>query len=278
MVDGGPFSGRWQTTFTFSNPNDKSVSVNLYFYDDDGGVLPMSFGQGLVTQTSFSIPPFGSRALVSAATSQTIKIGWAYANSTSLVQGVVTYRLIGNGRPSYDVSVPGTQPTAHIFSPATESLAIAVANIYPFTLAIRVAANDGNGSVYEGRISVPPEGHRALLLSEAAPSLPRTFAGTVTLTAPNDGPALYFVGLTLRLDSNILSSLPSGAAVRPVFQVGRIADVFSKIKQAGRNSDLPSAETADLTISDDPEIVARGGFSGIQVNMALAALINDFGE
>src|SRR2546426_6741226 len=72
FADGGPFSGQWQTTFTFANPNDATVSGVLYLISDAGGPLQMDFGSGLVSSLSFSVTPFGTRTFQSRVASPTI--------------------------------------------------------------------------------------------------------------------------------------------------------------------------------------------------------------
>ena len=55
--------------------------------------------------------------------------------------------------------------------------------------------------------------HRAKLLSEVIPDLPRDFVGTVSIGAENVG---YLVSaLTLRGAGGVYSSLPSGEIARP---------------------------------------------------------------
>ena len=124
-------------------------------------------------------------------------------------------------------------------------------------------------------MTLPAQGHRAKILSEVIPDLPRRdFVGTVSISAENAG---YLVSaLTLRGAGGVYSSLPSGETARPAPHEFVIWNVFSQLRAAVASEEfIPDPYSIELEISYDFEIQAYGGRDGIQINIALAELLAD---
>jgi hypothetical protein len=282
FADGGPIPARWQTSFTFANPNSTSATVFLNLYNDSGAGLPIDFGGGPSNQFSFTIPASGSVTFRSIAASTSTVVGWATASASVNIQGVATYRFLKNGDEAYEVSVPGTEPTVSYFSAANAPLGIAVANQYSSPLTVQVAAHANTGADYTGSIVLPGLGHRSASLSDLIPSIPQNFLGTVSLytiqPTSTAGPA-FFLALTLKTDTGaVYSSLPSGATPLPGYQYEKVWTVFQRIREASRSFGtlaIPSVDNVQLTIKTDPVVNAFAASSGITIYYGLAELIAD---
>lgn len=273
VADGGPPTGRWQTTFRFANPNPASVTATIYLYGNQGEAMQMNFGGGATAQYSFTVPPYGTTTFQNLAPSATTTSGWVFGTSSNSLQGVVTYRLLQNGVAVTEVSVPSTLPTPYFFSPATSVLGIAIANIYSTPTSLVLTARSNTGIQRQGFVTIPPLGHRSMFLNEIVPGLGSSFTGTVEITGANGFP--YFAALTLHSDTGALySSLPSGTAARPSSQFDKIVNIFSRVREAARGY-VPNVDTVQLFINSDQILNASGSSSGIQINLALAELIAD---
>ena len=201
-------------------------------------------------------------------------MGWATLYASNSVQGVATYSALENGSPRYSISVPASLPTIHYFSAATPDLGLALGNIYPSEVSIVITATSNDGRSFHGDMTLPANVHRAKLLKEVLPGLPRDFVGTVSISAENVG---YLVSaVTLRGASGVYSSLPSGETARPAPHEFVIWNVFSQLRAAVASEELiPDPYSIELEISYDFEIQAYGGRDGIQINIALAELLAD---
>ena len=203
-----------------------------------------------------------------------VRVGWATLVASNSVQGVATYSALENGSPRYSISVPASLPTIHYFSAATPDLGLAVGNIYSSEVSIVIRAESNNGSSFHGHMTLPAHGHRAKILNEVIPDLPRDFVGTVSISAENVG---YLVSaLTLRGAGGVYSSLPSGETARPAPR--RVCDmerVLSALLRCCFWGVIPDPYSIELEIIYDFEIQAYGGRDGIQINIALAELLAD---
>ena len=201
--------GGWQTTFTVSNPNRNPVFGTIFFQDSEGQDLYLDLeGHDPSGSVEFWIPAFGTVEFTSSVAGPAVRVGWATLVASNSVQGVATYSALENGSPRYSISVPASLPTIHYFSAATPDLGLALGNIYSSEVSIVIRAESNNGSSFHGNMTLPAHGHRAKILNEVIPDLPRDFVGTVSISAENVG---YLVSaLTLRGAGGVYSSLPSG--------------------------------------------------------------------
>ena len=108
IVDGGG----WKTSFTFVNISDKPISFSLFFVDDTGKGLPLSFTgvSGTGTGINFTnLPIMGSVTLESTGTASTTSQGWAGINvpdSTTRVAGTAIFKRSMPGLPDTEAVVP----------------------------------------------------------------------------------------------------------------------------------------------------------------------------
>ena len=267
--------GGWQTIFTISNPNRNPVSGRIFFQDPEGQDLYLDLkGHDPSGSVEFWIPAFGTVEFTSSAASPAVRVGWATLFASNSVQGVATYSALENGSPRYSISVPASLPTIHYFSAATPDLGLALGNIYSSEVSIVIGATSNNGSSFHGNMTLPAHGHRAKILSEVIPDLPRDFVGTVSISAENAGDLVS--ALTLRGAGGVYSSLPSGETARPAPHEFVIWNVFSQLRAAVASEEfIPDPYSIELEISYDFEIQAYGGRDGIQINIALAELLAD---
>ena len=265
--------GGWQTTFTVSNPNRNPVSGRIVFKDSEGQDLYLDLeGYDPSGSVEFEIPAFGAVEFTSSATGTGVRVGWATLRTSNSVQGVATYSALENGSPRYSISVPASLPTRYYFSAATPDLGLAVGNIYPSEVSIIITATSNDGRSFHGDMTLPANGHRAKLLKEVLPGLPRDFVGTISIAAARG----YFSALTLRGVSGVYSSLPSGEIARPAPHFFVIWNVFSQLRATVASEELiPDPHSIELEINEEPVINAFGHSGGIQINLALAELLAD---
>ena len=267
--------GGWQTTFTVSNPNRNPVSGRIFFQDSEGQDLYLDLeGHDPSGSVEFEIPAFGTVEFTSSATGSDVRVGWATLYASNSVQGVATYSALKNGSPRYSISVPASLPTIYYFSAATPDLGLAVGNIYSSEVSIVIGATSNNGSSFHGNMTLPAQGHRAKILSEVIPDLPRDFVGTVSISAENAG---YLVSaLTLRGAGGVYSSLPSGETARPAAHEFVIWNVFSQLRSTVASEELiPDPYSIELEILRGWMINAYGHRGGIGIDLALAELLAD---
>ena len=266
--------GGWQTTFTVSNPNRNLVFGEISFRDSEGQNLYLDLeGHDPSGSVEFWIPAFGTVEFTSSATGPDVRVGWATLRASNSIQGVATYSALENGSPRYSISVPASLPTIRYFSAATPDLGLAVGNIYSSEVSIGIGATSNDGSSFHGNMTLPAHGHRAKILSEVIPDLPRGFVGTVSIIAEN---AEYFSALTLRGAGGVYSSLPSGESARPAPHFFVIWNVFSQLRATVASEELiPDPHSIELEINEEPVINAFGHSGGIQINLALAELLAD---
>ena len=265
----------WQTTFTVSNPNRNPVSGRIVFKDSEGQDLYLDLeGYNPSGSVEFEIPALGAVEFTSSATGPGVRVGWATLYASNSVQGVATYSALENGSPRYSISVPASLPTSYYFSAATPDLGLAVGNIYPSEVSIIITATSNDGRSFHGDMTLPANGHRAKLLSEVIPDLPRDFVGTVSIGAENVG---YLVSaLTLRGAGGVYSSLPSGEIARPAPHYFVIWNVFSQLRSTVAFEELiPDPYSIELEIIEDGAINAYGHRGGIAIHLGLAELIAD---
>jgi hypothetical protein len=268
LADGGPPTGRWTTTFSFTNPNTTfSTDVAVSFYDNDGHPLPLDFGGGPSTTLHLTLPPGGTRSVTSTGTSSTTDfvVGWAIALSQLPITGVALYRSSLNGTPTVDVAAVGTGATFFYSSYANENLGIAVVNPdQTRSLHLRVQARDANGAD-KGHYDLPalvPYGHAAFVLRDVIPGVLPSLNGSITIT-PLDDPPLPFAAWSVNARDNLLSPLPPGEMTWPGPYLRRHIDV-ARIAQLAAVALIP--ETDPYLDEEDPDLIV-GYLSGISFDL-----------
>lgn len=276
IQDGGAATSQWQTRFTFFNPSKTTVSGGLYLYAPDGSRLNVDFGTGPGSRWSFTLPALGVRVFTTTAKSPATLIGWAQVVASMPIQGTVTTRLIKGGVLAYEFASENTLPSVDFsFAASTPYIGFSVANVYQDTaLSVLVIARDTNGNVAGQReVVVPALGSRTFSLTQLFPSLNRTqpFSLEVLNTTPTD---VFVAEAVLESPDAPIYSLARGKIARPISQWDRIWLVFRTVLNAA--SETIGPDPVELRISYAPVINALAGSgSYIQINMALAELIND---
>ena len=269
MGAGGRPPSQFQTQTGIRFPGGSSsriLRVRIFTWTSKG-IIPRAV-------SSLRFPALGAVEFTSSATGPGVRVGWATLYASNSVQGVATYSALENGSPRYSISVPASLPTSYYFSAATPDLGLAVGNIYPSEVSIIITATSNDGRSFHGDMTLPANGHRAKLLSEVIPDLPRDFVGTVSIGAENVG---YLVSaLTLRGAGGVYSSLPSGEIARPAPHYFVIWNVFSQLRSTVAFEELiPDPYSIELEIIEDGAINAYGHRGGIAIHLGLAELIAD---
>jgi hypothetical protein len=281
LADGGDATSKWQTTFTFLNPNTQSPAlVWLYTYQDNGSPLTMDLGLGQTATHQFTIPAAGSRLLRSRIISTTTQVGWAIAYSTTPVMGTVSYRQYRNAIASQEMSAQPTLPSHQYDSPANRFLGVAIANPREdeaINVALDFYDSEGVKRGDTARVNVPPLGHTAFVLSQRFPTIGDA-SGRLTITALNP-PSDNFAAWTLGADvSNIWTSLPSGSYSWPISHRERIWLVFLQVIDIARGAGFLTS-VPDLVISEERMVnaYAQNG-NTVGIYLGLSELISDSGS
>ena len=285
IVDGlvGGDNG-WTTTITITNPSDRfDVSGSIWFRNGDGEPWPLSFGRGYSSRLDFSLEPLQSTEYSTSGIgfdgSDTLTVGSGNLNADGPVLAVATYSRTVDSRPVFALSVPAVLTgIAHTYS-ATRSTGIALRNPYGGDTELTVVVQAfGNGRLESlGFVVLPPRGHRSFSLWEEMPELPQDFSGTVRLSSTYDPFPLYFAALVLRENQGVYSSLPNGAAARPLDHDLVISDVFKRIQRETATDvwDFPNPDDIELNIKYSDEFNAYGGHAGIDIHVPLSELLAD---
>jgi hypothetical protein len=218
IADGGSSAQEWITTMTFFNPTTTAQVITINLYGDNGAPLALDFGDGPTSVLVAALAPAGSVTYKSTGANTSTVTGWAIANSSMLINGVVMYEYLTNGVPQQGVTVGEIGPSTTFMSPATSSTGVAVANPNPYNqIEIEVMAVDQDGVVVEYTTGTLNSGqHVSLSLTQLFPSLPSGFRGSIIAASIIPGTTTIstfeFVGMSLSGDGGVLSSYPMIAA------------------------------------------------------------------
>lgn len=256
LADGGPANGQWQTRFTFINPNNFTASVTLTLFADSGSPLALNFGNGFVTQTTFTIPANGTVVLASQGSGSVTATGWAYGSTTLPILANVAFRFLQNGTAKLEITASPTLPSQAYRSLATPQVGLAVANVYsaPMTAILTVYGNTGQ-TLGQGSITIPGNGHTSFNLSQV-PNVPSTFTGNVVITP--QVPGSFFIAWAVYSDSSgVISSLPDGRAAFPLPQPDLIDNSFARVVAAYQSllPDFGSAPQLIISTENDANAI-----------------------
>jgi hypothetical protein len=278
LADGGPASDRWQTRFTFINPNAYPAAVVLITYSDSGSALALDLGSGPTSQTTFTIPANGTTLLQSQIASSITVTGWAFAGSSLPVQANVAFRRIQNGVAKLEITAEPTLPSGAYRSVASPLVGVAVANVYGIPLAANVTVYGSAGQVLgQASLTIPAQGHSSFNLFQV-PGVPAAFTGSFVLTPQAAGQ--YLLAWANYSDSSgVISSLPDGRAGFPAAQIDQIYNAFWRLVKAYQVTLPDFGATPQLVIGQQNDANAINAFarngSAVQINMVLAELISD---
>ena len=202
------FAENWESTLTYNNYSQQSVTCTTNFYDDNGAPLGVPFAQGTVTTRTDVLASGGSiHDPTTAPHTGTVVEGWAQASCTGPVQASMLFRVYTNGVPLDEAGVNGeTAPTTEFATFAQTLTGVAYANPSPTqsaTITFTVYDNAGT-RLGSQSITLGPLAHGA---SNIGPLLGLSnFTGFVKITS-----TIPIISLSLNYESApIFSSLPPG--------------------------------------------------------------------
>ena len=154
FVDGGS----WKTSMYFVNLENRSVSFQVLFFDDDGRDLSVPIiGQGLVRGLTVSLEAAGSITFETAGTASNLTQGWALLSQSTndSVGGMAVFRQSVFGRPDQEAVVPiVNQYDNHfvlLFDNTNFTTAIALANPTSTAVVIPVNIRSQSGQIIDQR-------------------------------------------------------------------------------------------------------------------------------
>jgi hypothetical protein len=202
------FAENWESTLTYINYSQESVTCTTNFYGDSGAPLGVPFAQGTVTTRTDVLAPGGSiHDPTTAPHTGTVVEGWAQGTCTGPVQASMLFRVYTNGVPLDEAGVNGeTAPTTEFATFAQTLTGIAYANPSATQSAtITFTVYDNAGTLLGQNITLlGPLAHGA---SNIGPLLGlSSFTGFVKITS-----TIPIISLSLNYESApIFSSLPPG--------------------------------------------------------------------
>jgi hypothetical protein len=214
IADGGSSNQKWLTTITLTNTSttaEQTITVQLFA--DDGTPLALDFGSGPTSTLVATLAPLGSISGRSSGASATITTGWAMAQSSAPIDGVVMYEYETNGVPQQGVSVLGTAPSNGFMTPATSATGFAVANPYTTPVEVEVfAVNQNGGTDATYLFDLASGAHGSATFTSIFPQLGNSWRGTVYAISMVPGTDLAstseFVVTAISGDGGVLSSYP----------------------------------------------------------------------
>ena len=193
------FGGGWTTTYTLVNSSPAAAAFQLNFFDDAGNPVqaPLSFPQSPVTPALIVLTASYSAALpagtalqiqVSAPGNATGQTGWAQLLSQGGVGGsaVFEYLPLKGGKQEAVVPFETRQTSSYVLAYDNANRyfsGVALANTTSAPVQIAITVRDGaTGSVLGTHtLTLPAQGHKAFLLSDAALGYPETANGVGTI-------------------------------------------------------------------------------------------------
>ena len=111
VLDGGPASQKWVTSFTFTNPNSAPATIGLFLNAPDGTPLNVDLGSGPNSSYTVKVPPLGTRLYTTKGTPATTAGGWAVSFANVPVQASVTLRQLQNGSQKSEATLEAILPS-----------------------------------------------------------------------------------------------------------------------------------------------------------------------
>jgi hypothetical protein len=275
VLDGGPKTDQFQTTFSFVNVSSTPAAVTLFTYAPDGTGWKLDLGSGPNTTVMFSVPSGGTRTFKSGIGS-TLTGGWAAAFSTSPLQVVATVREIVTGRTGQQFMIQPILPTLDYVWPGDQNSYVSIANPYSSdSIAVKLLALDADGNAVGDpiQVSAPGSGQSFIKIGDKFPKLPP--GGLIVASAVNR-PHDVFIATSLMGDgTGYLSSLPNGGATWPISHWDRIWMAYRQVSNAAVNAGIISS-VPDLKILGGQVVnaYAQGGTT-VAVTLGLSQLISD---
>ena len=172
--------GGWTTQLVLVNPGDNPVSGAIQFLDPNGQTVRTS---------TYGIPPRSASRLQTAGLGSSAQAGSVRVSGGANATAIFSYTT-GNVTVT-EAAVPGLQAgtafRGYVEKAAGVESGVAIANpsSSPVTLNLDLSQLDGTSTGLTAAITIPPNGHRALFLTEipAFASLPVPLQGVLRMTA-----------------------------------------------------------------------------------------------
>jgi len=203
------FAEHWESTLTFNNYSQQTVTCTTNFYGDNGAPLGVPFVQGTVTtRTDVLAPGVSIHDQTTAPHTGAVVEGWAQATCTGPVQASMLFRQFNDaGAPVAEAGVNAEVAATTEFATFAETkTGIAYANPSTTQSATITFTAYNNAGVRLGsqNITLGPLAHSA---ANVAPLLGlQPFTGFVKITS-----TIPIISLSLNYEvAPIFSSLPPG--------------------------------------------------------------------
>ena len=202
------FAEHWESTLTYNNYSQQTVTCTTNFYGDNGAPLGVPFAQGTVTTRTDVLAPGGSiHDPTTAPHTGNVIEGWAQGTCTGPVQASMLFRQFNGDVPIAEAGVNGeVAGTTEFATFAQTATGIAYANPSSTQSAtITFTVYDNNGArLGSGNVTLGPLAHGA---SNIGPLLGlQNFTGFVKITS-----TIPIISLSLNYEAApIFSSLPPG--------------------------------------------------------------------
>ncbi len=203
------FAEHWESTLTYNNYSQQTVTCITNFYGDNGAPLAVPFAQGSVTTRTDVLAPGGSiHDQTTAPHTGSVVEGWAQATCTGPVQASMLFRQFNDaGAPIAEAGVNAEVAATTEFATFAESkTGIAYANPSTSQSATITFTAYNNAGIRLGgqNVTLGPLAHSA---ANVAPLLGlQPFTGFVKITS-----TIPIISLSLNYEvAPIFSSLPPG--------------------------------------------------------------------
>jgi hypothetical protein len=202
------FAENWESTLTYNNYSQQTVTCTTNFYGDNGLPLAVPFAQGSVTTRTDVLAPGGSiHDPTTAPHTGTVVEGWAQATCTRPVQASMLFRQFKAGVPIGEAGVNAeAAPTTEFATFAQTATGIAYANPSTTQSATITFTVYNNAGVRLGSqsITLGPLAHGASNIGSLLGLASSTGFVKITSTIP-------IISLSLNFEvAPIFSSLPPG--------------------------------------------------------------------
>ena len=204
------FGGGFQTTLTYVNYSQQSVSCQTSFFSDAGAALPVPFGGAPAASRSDNLAPGADLHIQTQATGAAVT-GWAQAQCSGPVKASLLYRLYdAQQAPKGEAAVNSmTTPATEFVSFAETQTGAAYANPSLVPATVTITALDSSGLFLGGTaVTLPPNAHSA---ANIGPLLGISgFTGSVQITSTAPIVSLSLNAEAFSLANPVFSSLPPG--------------------------------------------------------------------
>jgi hypothetical protein len=201
------FGGGWQTTATYVNYSQQSVTCQTTFYADSGAPLLVPFGGTPVSSRIDELAPGADlHQQTSADIAAAVSGGWAVAACSAPIKASMLYRFYKQGVAQGEAGVNAmTAPATEFVTFAETKTGIAYANPSTTAASVTVTVLSSAGLALGSKVvQLAPNAHGAANLGPLLGL--NSFTGSVQITS-----AVPIVSLSLNAEAfPVFSALPPG--------------------------------------------------------------------